>query len=395
MRARFSATGVTMKRMNVLKRSLYALISTIALVACGDPQGAGDPEPAPTAAGSAGPLLVEPRADADAVLRVLVYHDMEGLSGQDDPRTFLARHTEHYAVGRELLTADINAVVEGLFAGGADEVHLVDAHGSGSQQPDVLIDQLDERVVRIVRDQPFRQYVDLVEPDLYDAIAVVGMHAKTGSRGFASHTYTLGMDWILNGMSITETEIIGYSWGRVEVPVIFASGDDRLEADLEIMPWIEYVRVKDATSASTAELRPTEEARADLSAGAQRALEKREQWRAMKLVAPITAALRVVPPARLDALDGVPGIDYADQTVTFEAADFAAAYDGITALVGVASAGFNDVLNEVMARSPNSEELGFEYFVSLFERWSDFESGDWSPPEPSQPDPERQYHGAN
>ena len=32
------------------------------------------------------------------------------------------------------------------------------------------------------------------------------------------------MDWILNGMSITETEIIGYSWGRVGVPVIFASG---------------------------------------------------------------------------------------------------------------------------------------------------------------------------
>ncbi|MFT5432806.1 MAG: hypothetical protein ACI9OJ_003510, partial [Myxococcota bacterium] len=176
--------------------------------------------------------LTDPAPDTDGILRVLVYHDMEGLAGQSDPNTFFAFKPE-YAHGRELLTADVNAVVAGLFDGGADEVHVVDAHGSTSPEPDLLLDQLDPRAEMVFKDHPFEPYMDLTEPGLYDAIAVVGMHAKTGSRGFASHTFTIGMGVILNGMSITETEVIGYSWGRVDTPVIFASGDDRLASDLE------------------------------------------------------------------------------------------------------------------------------------------------------------------
>lgn len=46
------------------------------------------------------------------------------------------------------------------------------------------------------------------------------MHSKTGGGGFAAHTYTIGIDWILNDMSINETEIIAYSWGRADVPAM-------------------------------------------------------------------------------------------------------------------------------------------------------------------------------
>ena len=55
------------------------------------------------------------------------------------------------------------------------------------------------------------------------------------------------------------------------MPVIFASGDDKLRGDLETMPWIEYVTVKDAPSADSAIVRPVEEAQADLREGARRA----------------------------------------------------------------------------------------------------------------------------
>ncbi|HET7275620.1 MAG TPA: M55 family metallopeptidase [Longimicrobiaceae bacterium] len=182
--------------------------------------------------------LFAPAPDSDGITRVLVYHDMEGLSGQDDWRSFIYSHSEQYAHGQEMLVADVNAVIDGLFAGGADEVHVVDAHGSGNPRPDILQDRLDPRAEQIFRDEPFRQYVDLVEPGVYDAIAAVGMHAKTGSGGFASHTYTLGMEIVMNEMPLTETELIGYSWGRAGVPVIFASGDDRLAQDLQTMPWL-------------------------------------------------------------------------------------------------------------------------------------------------------------
>ncbi|HSM59850.1 MAG TPA: M55 family metallopeptidase, partial [Longimicrobiales bacterium] len=110
-------------------------------------------------------------------LRVLVIHDMEGLSGQNDPSSFFFG-TELYPTGQELLAADVNAVVEGLFAGGATEVLIADGHGSGNPDPDLRTDLLDPRARQIIRDQPFDTYFDLPESEAIDAVAVVGMHAK-------------------------------------------------------------------------------------------------------------------------------------------------------------------------------------------------------------------------
>src|SRR5262245_60865460 len=77
-----------------------------------------------------------PTARKDSGVRVLVYADMEGLAGQDDYRTFNYSHPEFYVKGQGYLIADINAVVDGLIAGGATTVDIVDAHGSGNPSPD-------------------------------------------------------------------------------------------------------------------------------------------------------------------------------------------------------------------------------------------------------------------
>lgn len=341
------------------------------------------------------PLASQVAAPGRERPRVLVYHDMEGMSGEDDWRMFSFGHPEQYAKGRQLLVADVNAVIDGLFAGGASAVHVVDAHGSGNPEPDIPAGALDPRARQVFRDRPFRQYVDLVEPSAYDAVVAVAMHAKTGSRGFASHTYTLGIELLVNDRPITETELIGYSWGRVGVPVIFASGDDKLAADLSTMPWIEFVTVKRATSASTVEVRPVEEARADLRAGARRAIEKFRagQTRVMTLQAPVRAAVRVVPPASLAVLRGVPGVTYTSDRVDFTAPDFGAAYDGMIALVGVATTAYPRILQELASRSAEGRTLAAAYRDSLFMRWLDFESGRWMPQPPTTP-PAGRYHGA-
>lgn len=339
--------------------------------------------------------LEAPAPAPDGQLRVLVYHDMEGLSGQSDPNTFRFQHRERYEEGRVLLTDDVNAVIAGLFDGGATEVHVVDAHGSGNPEPDLLVDRLDSRAQRVTRDRPFRQYVDLVTDGGYDAIAVVGMHAKTGSGGFASHTFTIGMDILMNGASITETELIALSWGRAGVPVIFASGDDRLAADLATMPWLEYVTVKTATSASSADLLPLDEARAALRAGAARALARRAEWRSMRLAEPAVGGLRVVPPASLAVLDGVPGIALADDRVEFPAADYQAAYDGTIALIRVARTAYQSVLIETVRAEAGGPAIMDRYNDNLNARWWDVESGRWAAPPPAPPVVGRVYHGAN
>lgn len=314
-------------------------------------------------------------------LRVLVIHDMEGLSGQNDPSSFFFG-TELYPTGQELLAADVNAVVEGLFAGGATEVLIADGHGSGNPDPDLRTDLLDPRARQIIRDQPFDTYFDLPESEAIDAVAVVGMHAKTGSGGFASHTFTLGVDLLINDRAITETELVALSWGRVGVPVIFASGDDRLAADLRTMPWIVFVTVKEATAADSALLRPVEEARAELTAGARRAMERLDSARVMRVGSPVRASLHTVPPASLRFLEGVPGIDYREDVLTFVTDDLRAAYDGLVAAVGLATNGYSGVLIEVIRARPDGDEIMAAYGDALKRRWFDQESGRYEGPEP-------------
>ena len=331
-------------------------------------------------ASSPTPLQTVASRTSSAPIRVLLYHDMEGLAGQDDWRSFLFIHPEKYPEGQKLLVADINAVIDGLFAGGATQVDVVDAHGSGNPQPDVRRDLLDSRAKQVIREKAFDPYVDITAPNLYDAVVAVGMHAKTGSRGFASHTITLGMDVLIDGKSVTESEIVGYSWGRVGVPIIFVSGDDRLREDLRGLPWIEFVVTKKATSASTVELRPVPAVHAEMREQAARAVRNLSKAKVMTLPTPLRAGLHAVPPASLASLKGVPGINYADQTVTFTAPDFRAAYDGVLALVGAARPAYLQLLQERVAKLPEGKTVMAEYSDALFMRWMDYESGRWQPP---------------
>ena len=333
-----------------------------------------------------------PHAAGGAPIRVLVYHDMEGLAGQDDWRTYLFSHPEKYPEGQKMLAADLNAVIDGLFAGGATQVDVVDAHGSGNPEPDVRRDLLDQRAKQVFRDKPFDPYVDIIEPNTYDAVVAVAMHAKTGSRGFASHTITLGMGMLLNDKPITESEIVAYSWGRVGVPMIFVSGDDRLRNDLTVMPWIEFVVTKKATSSSTVELRPVDEVHAEMREKAARAVRNLSKAKVMTLTTPLRAGLHAVPPASLASLKGIPGITYADQTVTFTAPDFRAAYDGVIALVGAARASYSQVLQETVRKHPDGQKIMAEYSDALFMRWMDAESGRWQAPA-TPPRTAKTFHG--
>lgn len=335
----------------------------------------------------------QPAPNADGVLRVLVYHDMEGLSGQDDWRTFDFNHPEQYRRGQELLVADLNAVIDGLFAGGADEVHVVDGHGSGNPEPDVPAGALHPRATQVLRDKWFSPYTGLVEPGTYDAVVVVGMHSKTGSGGFAAHTLTFGIELWLQDRSITETELIAVSWGREDVPVIFASGDDRLREDLRTMPWIEYVTVKEALSADSARLRPVVEARAELLESAKRAIENLPEMRAIGLEGPIRAGVRAVPPSSLAVLQWLPGIEYEDEKVTFTASDFESAWDGWGALTEIATVPWSYTFEAVAREHADGELLRKIHSDRLFQQWLDQESGRQSPPAPPATRTGRKYHG--
>jgi D-amino peptidase len=318
------------------------------------------------------------RPDADGTVKILLYYDMEGISGVNKSEQTGFGNPE-YQTGRDNLTQDVNAVVVGLFAGGADVVDVTDAHGSGNPEPDVDLAKLDPRAKLITKDAPFAPYIDLPETEKYDAVAVVCMHAKTGTPGFISHTYNGGCDWIINGKSINETEIIAYSWGRFGVPVIFASGDDVLKGQLGYMDWLEYVTVKKALSWTDAELYPLDQVHAEMQAKAQKAVESLPRAKYVTFTEPLTAALRTQFPADHSILEGVPGINYKDRTVTFPAKTYREAYDGIVELIQVAGVGRLKLMQEYLMQSEQGPQIIKDVRAYMRKKYEDWQAGRWDP----------------
>jgi len=371
------------------------LMLSLFLLSCGGGdqggEGAGD------AAADIPPFTVNAVVpDEDGTLKILLLYDMEGISGVNKIEQVGFGNPE-YETGRENLTKDVNAVIDGLFAGGADVVHLTDGHGSGNPGPDVDLDKLDSRAQMLYKDVRYKPYIDLPETEQYDAVVVVAMHAKTGDAGFLAHTYNGGCDWIINGKSITETEIVAFSWGRYGIPVIFASGDDVLKDQLEYMDWMEYVTVKKAINWIDAELFPLDGVHEEMREKAKRAVENLANAKFVKFNEPLTAALRTQFPADHSILDGVPGIDYKDNTVTFKAQTFREAYDGIEELIRVAGAGRQiKLLREYLTQSEYGSKVFKEARAYMFKKMQDMVDGKWDPnakPEKREEKKDEQYFG--
>jgi len=309
---------------------------------------------------------IEPRTqDNDNILKILLLYDMEGLAGQNIITSIDFPRPEYFEA-RKLLTDDVNAAIDGLFAGGADSVIVVDAHGSFNPDRDILLDKMDPRAKMLYRKERFDSYVDLLEDNTFDAIVGVGMHSRTGGGGFAEHTINLGMAWELNGMPLNESEIYAYSWGRIGVPLIFVSGDDKLNEQVSWMPWLQHVTVKEARGVDDALLYPVDEVHEKMRTVAQYAIENIDNAKVVTLTEPITATLRVVPPADLSVLEGVPGVHYDNQSETFQAADFKEAYNGMRALMRVAQSGYFDLAASMLFEQKN----GFDKFKDrIFHSW--------------------------
>lgn len=288
---------------------------------------------------------------------ILLLYDMEGVSGQDDITTAQPEYPEAYAKGRRLLTDDVNAVVRGLFAGGARSVSIIDGHGGGNRLIDVLIPEIDSRAVVIQR-VPVDAYSDLATPGAYDALVAVAMHAKSGSGGFIAHTYTHGTEIAINGNTISESEMVALAYGAAGIPLIFVSGDDVLGESLKPMSWLEYVTVKKSTSPTSAVLVPAAQAHGSLSAGAKRAVQRLAQAKVVKSPATMEVKVRVNRPWDATWLSNLPGVHYVDNGIAFTATDFPAAYRGIKAATSaVVIMTYSDAVERSVQEFPNHAEI--------------------------------------
>jgi D-amino peptidase len=173
-------------------------------------------------------------------VKIYLMTDLEGVAGVQN-WDWTGPGKPYYAVGRELLTREVNAAAEGLLAGGASEIVVSDAHGPGAIDIQIL-----DPHVEIQRGWPDEMW-PLGLDSSFDAVVWVGQHAKACSPyGHLCHTQSLDyIDESVNGISIGEFGELALCAAELGVRAIFGSGDEAFTKEAQaLVPGIETVAVK-------------------------------------------------------------------------------------------------------------------------------------------------------
>lgn len=247
---------------------------------------------------------------------ILVHGDMEGVSG-----VLSWEHTGGssplYEEGRRLYTAEINAAVRGLRAGGATRIVAQDGHGgapSGAKPFLNWIPDLLEPGAEYVRGFRWGAYVELFEQGQCHAVAFVGAHAKAGDeRGVLCHTVSAD-GWhslTVNGVEVGESEVLAAIAGSFDVPVIAIAGDFAACEELRAVvgDGLLTVPVKWGLGRYAARCLAPADACARIEAGFAEAVRARDTWPPpLKYSSPVTIAVELASPDRAQSYASYSGV---------------------------------------------------------------------------------------
>jgi D-amino peptidase len=255
--------------------------------------------------------------------RVLLMFDMEGVTGATKVGEYDFGNPA-YPLVQQSLVDDVSAAVRGLVNAGVSEIVMQDAHASGNTQgPDFPLNKLPKGVRFDIRDAPYDPYIDGVEPG-YDAIALVGYHARGGSdSGFVPHTYFGVPLWKLDGLMMSEDSMIAFSGARYNIPMILTTGDDVHQVQTAEWTNAESVVVKKAISPAEAEPRSRDVVSAEIEAAAERAYKNRAQIK-IRRFGPRLESEWIFPLAELTAMaTAYPGVQIVDdRTLRLESTSY-------------------------------------------------------------------------
>jgi D-amino peptidase len=189
-------------------------------------------------------------------MKILIAADMEGITGVVHWNQVMPGNAD-YPRFRKLMTEDINAAIRGAFAGGATSVTVTDGHNDGHN---ILIEELDPRASLTSGSPAPLSMVNSVDEGV-NGVMYVGYHARMGAiNGILDHTWSderVSGLWI-NERAFGEAGLNGAVCGHFNVPIIMASGDQTLCAEVREFfgNQIETAQVKKAVSRMSAECLP-------------------------------------------------------------------------------------------------------------------------------------------
>jgi D-amino peptidase len=239
-------------------------------------------------------------------MKILIAVDMEGISGVTGWHHVLPDKPE-YSRGRQWMTDDVNAAVDGAIQGGADEVVVTDGHWDGSN---ILIESLDPRASLISGSPSPLSMVQGVQ-DGMEAVIFIGYHARAGTqKAILDHTWSSGRvdNLWLNGSLAGEIALNAAVCGSFGVPVVAISGDQSACSEAaSLIPGIYTAQVKIANSRMNAECLPLKTAHELITAVARDAVRKRTKIIPYTLSGPVTVAVEFYRSDMADWAEGLPG----------------------------------------------------------------------------------------
>jgi len=223
-------------------------------------------------------------------VKIYIVTDMEGISGiVSEDQTFNGR-AAYEGEGRRLLTADVNAAVAGARQGGADDVWVVDGHGSGHN---FLVEALAPGAHYITGPGSVQPLTGLDET--FDAVLLVGFHAMAGTpNAVLDHTQssTSWMNFWVNDIRMGEIGQMALVAGHYGVPVVFCSGDASACAEARtLLGEIETASVKTGYGRTKAVLPAPSESRQRITDGVARSLGRVRKAKPYRLSLPLTVRI--------------------------------------------------------------------------------------------------------
>jgi D-amino peptidase len=268
-------------------------------------------------------------------MKLLIATDMEGTSGVVDWNHVDPSKPE-YARFRKVMTANVNAAIEGAIRGGATEIIVSDSHNTSTN---ILIEELDPRVSAL--NCGFRTNVLMVEGvDQVDAAMLVSFHARNDTpNAILCHTFTLNVGnlWV-NGRLAGEIGVNAAICGHYNVPVLMVSSDlaGCKEAE-EWIPGVETAVLKRGNGRFAAECLPPEKAQELITSKAEKAVKNFIQGKApkpVKMAAPTKMILQFTHSNEADGPSVLPEYKRLDATrLEFEGKDILEAFQRFIAAV--------------------------------------------------------------
>ncbi len=242
-------------------------------------------------------------------MKIYIHTDLEGISGVDTAG-MEEKENPGYRHAVERLMSDLNAAVDGAFAGGATHVTVLDSHGGGGNFDLSLLDKRADNDVRVNK-----QWWGKLD-ESYAGTFFIGAHAMAGTmNAFLDHTQD-SLRWLnyyANGRRMGELGQWAMVAAHFNVPMLMVAGDEAacVEARQFFNP-VECAVVKRGIGRNKAILVEPGEATSRIREAARKAILLVGKAKAFKPHLPMEVKLELTRADYCDALAENPGNERLD-----------------------------------------------------------------------------------